>query len=145
MSWGKGKTEKGQGGKLGHSNRDGWGYHDEEKESSRKQRRLDQKQLILDEKSKINSSILLNANQVLQALKNLNLWFEYQVFDSGAAMIDFRIDEEFYCIQMSESKFGWTKVDDETGLCSIPDSGNMGWNEFKIQFDALINRAASNN
>jgi len=25
MAWGKGKTEKGQGGKLGHSNRDGWG------------------------------------------------------------------------------------------------------------------------
>lgn len=43
---------------------------------------------------------------------------------------------------MNEGKFGWTKVDGETGLCSIPDSGYMSWNEFKIQFDALLNRTA---
>jgi len=53
MGWGKGKTEKGQGGKLGHSNRDGYGFHDEEKESSRKQRRLYQKELIAKEIAEI--------------------------------------------------------------------------------------------
>ena len=31
MAWGKGKTEKEQGGKPRHSNRDGWGFHDKEK------------------------------------------------------------------------------------------------------------------
>ena len=49
MGWGKGKTEKGQGGKLGRSNRDGWGHHDEEKEISKKQRRLEEKRIISDE------------------------------------------------------------------------------------------------
>ena len=45
---------------------------------------MHQKQLILDEKSKINSSILDYADQILQALKNLDLWFECHEFDSGA-------------------------------------------------------------
>ena len=40
MSYGKGKTEKGQGGKLGHSNRDGWETHQEEKVISKTRRRL---------------------------------------------------------------------------------------------------------
>ena len=138
MSWGKGKTEKGQGGKLGHSNRHGWGYNDEEKESSKKERRLHQKQLILDEKSKINPAILDYAEQILQALKNLDLWFECHEFDSGAAMIDFRIDDEFYCVQMNDGKFGWTRVNEETGFSSIPDSGYLIWNEFKTQFDKIV-------
>jgi len=46
MSWGKGKTERGQGGKLGHSGRDGWEYHNEAKEFSKKQRRLLAKKII---------------------------------------------------------------------------------------------------
>lgn len=39
------KIEKGSGGKLGHSNRDGWETHQEEKEWSRIQRRLEAKKL----------------------------------------------------------------------------------------------------
>ena len=46
MSYGKGKTEKGLGGKLGHSNRDGWETHQEEKEISKVRRRLDAKRVI---------------------------------------------------------------------------------------------------
>ena len=36
----KGKANAGQGGKLGHSNQDHWGYTEEVKEAARKWRRL---------------------------------------------------------------------------------------------------------
>ncbi|MEZ4924030.1 MAG: hypothetical protein R2780_12735 [Crocinitomicaceae bacterium] len=54
MGWGKDKTERGQGGKLGHSGRDGWEYHDEAKESSRKQRRINDKEIIREELKNMN-------------------------------------------------------------------------------------------
>lgn len=138
MGWGKGKTEKGQGGKLGHSNRDGWGFHNEEKESSKKQRRLDQKQLILDETSKIDQNLIEYTNELLQTLNDQNLKFEFNEFDSGAVMIDFWIRTETYCVQMVDDKFGWTRIDENTGLCTIPDSSYMDWNEFKFQFERII-------
>lgn len=72
MGWGKGKTEKGQGGKLGHSNRDGWGFHDEEKESSRKQRRLYQKELIENELSEIHHDHTDQKNKERQIMGIVN-------------------------------------------------------------------------
>ena len=43
MAIAKGKSDAGQGGKLGHSNQDHWMYTEEIKEAARKQRRLDAK------------------------------------------------------------------------------------------------------
>ena len=42
----KTKTEKGSGGKRGHSGQDNWVTHQEEKQMGRKQRRLDDKELV---------------------------------------------------------------------------------------------------
>ena len=39
------KTEKGSGGKRGHSGQDNWVTHQEEKQMGRKQRRRDDKEL----------------------------------------------------------------------------------------------------
>lgn len=139
MAWGKGKTEKGQGGKLGHSNRDGWGFHDEEKLASRKQRRLDQKQLILTESSKIENDLLDQANVLLQIISERNIKFEYEEFDSGAVMLDIWINNVMYCIQMADNRFGWSIINNEIGFCTIPDSGYLDWNTFKPQFDKIIN------
>lgn len=138
MSWGRGKTEKGQGGKLGHSNRDGWGYHDEEKESSRKQRRLEQKQLILNETSVLDDSLRERVRTLVQLLDDLKLKLEFYEFDSGAYIIDFWIQSACYCIQTTEEKFGWSKIGDDVDFTSIPDSGYMNWIEFKKEFDELI-------
>jgi len=144
MAWGKGKTEKGQGGKLGHSNRDGWGFHDEEKQSSRKQRRLDQKSLIFSETSQIDENLREHANTLIQNLRALEHKFEVHEFDSGAAMIDMWINSEFYCIQMADDKFGWTKVEENTGFSSIPDSGYMNWTKFKNEFDLIVKNTPNN-
>ena len=141
MSWGKGNTEKGQGGKLGHSNRDGWGYHDEEKEISNKQRRLEQNRIIQSELIKIDQDIREFALEILQHLNDLELRFDYFEFDSGAAIIDFWTNTEMFCIQMTDLKFGWTKLDENTGFSSIPDSGFMNWNVFKPQFHKLTEGA----
>ncbi len=140
MAWGKGKTEKGQGGKLGHSNRDGWGYHDEEKIIAKKQRRLEQKRLILNETSKIEEKLREHANTLIHILNELNFKFEIHEFDSGAAMIDIRIDNDFYCIQMTDGKFGWSKVEEDSGFSAIPDSGYLKWTEFKDEFDEIIKK-----
>ncbi|MFK8035778.1 MAG: hypothetical protein AB8B94_16715 [Hyphomicrobiales bacterium] len=43
------KTEKGSGGKRGHSNQDNWMAHQEEKAVGKKQRRLHERQLLKDE------------------------------------------------------------------------------------------------
>ena len=45
MSWGRGKSEKGSGGKLGQSGKQNRLTHQEEKEIGRRVRRLDDKRL----------------------------------------------------------------------------------------------------
>ena len=144
MAWGKGKTEKGQGGKLGHSNRDGWEYHDEEKEVSRKQRRLKQKQLILNETSKMDQNLIEFVKELLEKLTNHNIKFELNEFDSGAVMIDFWIGDQTFCVQIADNEFGWTRIDENTGFCTIPDSGYLDWNEFKPQFEKIIKHTPNN-
>ncbi|WP_108805503.1 hypothetical protein [Aquimarina sp. Aq107] len=140
MAWGKGKTEKGQGGKLGHSNRDGWGYHDEEKVISKKQRRLEQKQLILDETSKIDKNLREQAKILIQILNQHKINFEIHEFDSGAAMMDIQVKSDFYCIQMTENKFGWSKIDEDSGFSTVPDSGYLNWHDFKNEFDEIVKK-----
>lgn len=140
MSWGKGKTEKGQGGKLGHSNRDGWGFHDEEKLDSKKQRRLAHKQLILNETSKIDVEIRGHANTLIRILNDHDLRFDVHEFDSGSSMIDIWIKSGFYCIQMTDNKFGWSKVVKDSDFCTQPDSGYKKWNDFKSDFDVILKR-----
>ena len=44
------KSQKGSGGKRGHSNQDNWMTHQEEKEMGRKLRRLEEKEEIRDAK-----------------------------------------------------------------------------------------------
>ncbi|MDN5204606.1 hypothetical protein QQ008_24655 [Fulvivirgaceae bacterium BMA10] len=140
MAWGKGKTEKGQGGKLGHSNRDGWGYHDEEKVIAKKQRRLEQKRLISDEISKIDENLRERVKTLTRVLTKHELKFEIYKFDSGAAMIDIWANSDFYCIQMTEDKFGWSKVDEDSGFSATPDSGYLNWSNFKNEFDEIIKK-----
>ncbi|HKP37859.1 MAG TPA: hypothetical protein VJT71_13460 [Pyrinomonadaceae bacterium] len=43
MAISKGKSDAGQGGKLGHSNQDHWDFTEAIKDAARKQRRLDRK------------------------------------------------------------------------------------------------------
>ncbi len=45
MGVGSGKTEKGQGGKKGQSNKDNWVSHQEEKQDGRIRRRLETSRL----------------------------------------------------------------------------------------------------
>lgn len=45
MSIGKGKIEKGQGGKRGQSGKENWSTHQEEKSDGRARRRLETKRL----------------------------------------------------------------------------------------------------
>ena len=124
MAWGKGKTEKGQG-KLGHSNRDGWSYHDEEKFISKKQRRLAQRQLILNETSEIQENVRKRVHTIIQILDEHKLNFDIYQFDSRAVIMDLRVGNDFYCVQITDNRFGWTKVDENVGFCSIPDSGYL--------------------
>lgn len=49
MAISKGRTEGGQGGKLGHSNMNHWDYTEAIKAAARKQRRLQAKTLIATE------------------------------------------------------------------------------------------------
>ncbi|MEM9331674.1 MAG: hypothetical protein AAGA53_10130 [Pseudomonadota bacterium] len=49
------KSQKGSGGKRGHSNQDNWMTHREEKELGRKLRRLEEKEEIRDAKLNLGS------------------------------------------------------------------------------------------
>ena len=46
MGIGKGKTEKGSGGKRGQSGKENWLFHQEEKELGRQRRRLETKEIV---------------------------------------------------------------------------------------------------
>jgi hypothetical protein len=57
----KGPSEGGSGGKLGHSGMDHWGYTDEVKETARRRRRIEDKEVVREqeidrEDSKISKS-----------------------------------------------------------------------------------------
>jgi len=54
MSVDKGKTEGGSGGKRGHSNMDHWVTTEEIKESTKKSRRLNEKEEIHSELKELN-------------------------------------------------------------------------------------------
>lgn len=52
----KTKTEKGSGGKRGHSGQDNWVTHQEEKQMGRKQRRVDDRNLAHQAKAQDRSA-----------------------------------------------------------------------------------------
>jgi len=56
MSTDKGKTEGGSGGKRGHSNMDHWVTTEEIKESTKKHRRLNDKNEVRSELKELNKS-----------------------------------------------------------------------------------------
>ena len=53
MGIGQGKEDKGSGGKRGHSGKDNWMTHQEEKAAGRKRRRLKGKKIVSEETSSI--------------------------------------------------------------------------------------------
>lgn len=77
---------------------------------------------------------------LIQILKKHEFKFETHEFDSGASMIDVWIDNDFYCIQISKDKLGWSKVVENSGFDVVPDSGYLNWDEFKNEFDKVIER-----
>jgi hypothetical protein len=47
----KGPSEGGSGGKLGHSGMDHWAYTDEVKETARRRRRIEDKEVVWEQES----------------------------------------------------------------------------------------------
>lgn len=89
---------------------------------------------------KTDKDIKERAKILIQILDLHKFNFEIFEFNSGAIMIDINIKSDFYCIQMTENKFGWTKVDEHSGFSTIPDSGYLNWGDFKNDFDEIIKK-----
>jgi len=79
-----------------------------------------------------------NTEYLIKRLKELKLNYDVQEFDSGAIIIDLSVKETFYCIQITQNRIGWSKVEDEPDFSTIPDSGYLDWKEFLVEFDELI-------
>jgi hypothetical protein len=47
----KGPSEGGSGGKLGHSGMEHWGYTDEVKETARRRRRIEDKEVVQEQEN----------------------------------------------------------------------------------------------
>jgi len=99
----------------------------------------------LTESIKIEEDLLAHARILLKVISERNIKFEYKEFDSGAILLDIWINTKMYCIQMADNRFGWSRLDEETAFCSLPDSGYLNWNTFKPQFDRVVNNSMKHN
>jgi hypothetical protein len=65
---------------------------------------------------------------------------EVHSFDSGAYMIDVWVDESFYCLQLYDQKFGYSKIEGDIDFSTIPDHLFDTFNEFTSYLLEEINR-----
>lgn len=49
------------------------------------------------------------------------------------------INNDFYCIQLFESKFGISRVTEEIDFSTIPDKTYTEWRSFKTELEKVIN------
>ena len=55
-------------------------------------------------------------DKISELIKQKEIRHEIHSFDSGAFMVDIWINNDFYCIQLFENKFGISQVSEEIEL-----------------------------
>ena len=78
-------------------------------------------------------------DKIVELIKSKEVRYEIHSFDSGAFMVDIWINNDFYCIQLFENKFGISKVTEEIDFSTIPDKIYIEWKSFKTELEKLIN------
>ena len=59
---------------------------------------------------------------LIKLFNSSNIKYEVHTFDSGALMIDFWVNDDFYCVKIYNEEFGISRITDETLLFDIiPD------------------------
>ena len=81
----------------------------------------------------------LYIDKISELIKSKEIRHEIHSFDSGAFMIDIWINNDFYCLQLFENKFGISKVTEEIDFCTIPDKTYIEWESFKTELEKVIN------
>ena len=78
-------------------------------------------------------------DKISELIKPKEIRHEIHSFDSGAFMVDIWINNDFYCIQLFENKFGISKVTEEIDFSTIPDKIYTEWKSFKTELEKVIN------
>ena len=78
-------------------------------------------------------------DKISELIKPKEIRNEIHSFDSGAFMVDIWINNDFYCIQLFENKFGISKVTEEIDFSTIPDKTYTEWESFKTELEKVIN------
>ncbi len=81
----------------------------------------------------------LYIDKISELIKPKEIKHEIHSFDSGAFMVDIWINNDFYCIQLFENKFGISQVTEEIDFSTIPDKTFNEWESFKTELKKVIN------
>lgn len=79
-------------------------------------------------------------NAILKLLNQSNIvsQIELESFDSGAFIIDFEVNGNFYCIQLWNKKFGWSKIEEDVAFSTIPDNYYEHYEVFEKDLKLII-------
>ncbi len=81
----------------------------------------------------------LYIDKISELIKPKEIRHEIHSFDSGAFMVDIWINNDFYCLQLFENKFGISKATEEIDFSTIPDKTYSEWENFKTELEKVIN------
>lgn len=77
-------------------------------------------------------------DSISKLLKPKEIRHEIHSFDSGVFMVDIWINNEFYCIQLFDNKFGISKVTEGIDFSTIPDKTYIHWKDFEMELKKIL-------
>jgi hypothetical protein len=97
-----------------------------------------EKSLILEELDKISAENQKKIPVLIELFESNKIDYKIMGFDSGCSMIDFELNDRYFCIQLEHDQFGWSEINEDTGFGTFPDSGYLEWSTFLQQISDLI-------
>ncbi|WP_298239537.1 hypothetical protein [uncultured Algibacter sp.] len=77
-------------------------------------------------------------DKISELINQKEIRHEIHSFDSGAFMVDIWINNDFYCLQLFENKFGISHVTEEIDFSTIPDKTFISWEKFETELKKVI-------
>ncbi len=80
-------------------------------------------------------------DEIRKFLAKMDIHYEIDSFDSGAYMIDVRVNKQLFCLQLYDGKFGISQVGDKdemTDFSTIPDKIFTNWKDYKAELIKVV-------
>ncbi len=79
-------------------------------------------------------------DKISELIRHKEIQYKIYSFDSGAFIVDIWINNNFYCLQLFEDKFGISQVTEDIDFSTIPDKTFSIWEDFETELIQLIHK-----